>query len=270
MRPHIFEGFFNVIKKLFSAIEPFFTFHIILLDVKPSLILLQHFFHAGGAVNVRNLLLFLGALAVLYFGLVMTGEVVPYFQFQYAMGFLGTKTDAVLQQPAFQWAFYIHISSSLVVIFAGLLQFIPIIWRKYKAVHRNTGKLYILFILILAAPSGAVLGWYANAGLPARVAFLMQSIVWWAVTAAAWGEIARQRLLPHVNMMIRSFAVTLAAMSLRTESYFMFYFLGTKPMETYITVSWLSWTGNLLLAETLIYLGLGRRMLALFNPSKQG
>ena len=200
-------------------------------------------------------------LAVLFFTAVMAGEVFPYFKFEYAMNFLGTKPDRVLQKSDFQWAFYVHISSSLVVLLTGVWQFWPKLHQKNVRLHRFLGKIYILTILALAAPSGLVLGIYANAGLPAKTAFVLQSIVWWVITLLAWREIKLQRWLPHTNMMIRSFAVTLAAMSLRSESYLMYYFLGTKPIETYVTVTWLSWVGNLLIAEVLIYVGLGRRIL---------
>ncbi len=199
--------------------------------------------------------------AVLYFTAVMAGEVFPYFRFEHAMNFLGTKTDAVLLRPDFQWAFYIHISSSLVVLLAGVWQFWPAFHRRWPVWHRNLGKIYVFTILALAAPSGLVLGYYANAGLPAKVAFMLQSTVWWVVTYLAWYEIRMHRLLPHTNMMIRSFAVTLAAMSLRTESYIMYYVFNTKPIETYVTVTWLSWVGNLLLAEVLVYAGVGARLL---------
>jgi hypothetical protein len=54
-------------------------------------------------------------------------------------------------------------------------------------------------------------------------------------------------------------------MSLRTESYAMYYFFHTKPIETYVTVTWLSWVGNFLIAEMLVYIGLGKRILAQIN-----
>lgn len=204
-------------------------------------------------------------LAVLGFTGVMTGEVVPYFEFKYAANFLGTKTDEVLQQPAFQWAFYIHISSSLLVIFAGLWQFFPKLLRLYPKFHRNSGWVYIVTVLALAGPSGLVLGFFANAGLPSKTGFVLQSIVWWVVTLLALLEIRKQRQLNHIHMMIRSYAITLAAMSLRTESYAMFYLFGTKPVETYLTVTWLSWVGNLLIAETLIYAGWGKWLFKRFK-----
>ncbi|MEI6412192.1 MAG: DUF2306 domain-containing protein, partial [Bacteroidota bacterium] len=132
----------------------------------------------------------------------------------------------------------------------------------YPRTHRWIGKVYILGILMLAAPSGLMIAFYANGGLPAKVGFCLQSIVWWSLTLAAWHEIRQKRLSAHVDMMIRSFAVTLAAMSLRTESYLMYYWFETKPIETYLTVTWLSWVGNLCLAELLIYIGFGKKWLA--------
>jgi hypothetical protein len=58
--------------------------------------------------------------------------------------------------------------------------------------------------------------------------------------------------------MLRSYAITLAAMSLRTESYLMKYFFQTKPFETYLTVVWVSWVGNLVLCELLITFGFSK------------
>lgn len=200
-------------------------------------------------------------LAVLGFTWVMAGNVFPYYSFEYAMGFLGTKTDKVLMKTQFQWAFYTHISSSLVVLFAGIWQFIPTVTRRFPKFHRWSGYVYVGLILAIAAPSGWVLGLYANGGLASKVGFVLQSTVWWLVTLAAWWEIRKQRYLRHTQMMVRSFAVTLAAMSLRTESYAMYYYFGTKPIETYLTVTWLSWVGNLLIAEILIYAGLPQKLI---------
>ena len=190
--------------------------------------------------------------AVLVFTGIMLLNVVPYLHFERAFSFLGTKPDVVLDKLHYMVGFYVHITSSLLVLAAGIMQFLPGVIRRWPQVHRMTGKIYIGTILLLAAPSGLVLALYANGGLPAKVGFTLQCVVWWFITFYAWQEARQKKWLPHVEMMIRSFAVTLAAMSLRTESYILFYWFGTKPMETYLTVTWLSWVGNLLLAEWLL------------------
>lgn len=210
--------------------------------------------------NIIKIIAYLSATAILVFTLIMLTKVLPYMTFEKAINFLGTKTDEVLDKQHFIWSFYIHITSSLFVMGGGVFQFFPILIKNYPRLHRNIGKMYVFFILILAAPSGLVLATYANGGLAARVGFSLQCIVWWTVTYLAWNEIMKRRYESHANMMIRSFAVTLAAMSLRTESYVMYYWFGTKPIETYLTVTWLSWVGNLLLAEVLIFNGLGKKI----------
>jgi uncharacterized membrane protein len=210
---------------------------------------------------LRKILYYAFALGVLAFSFIMLTKVIPYLSFERAINFLGTKTDEVLDKTHFMWAFYIHITSSLLVMPLGILQFSTYIARHKPSLHRILGKVYVVVILALAAPSGLVLASYANAGLAAKVGFTLQSLVWWVVTYIAWQEATQKRWLNHTHAMLRSFAVTLAAMSLRTESYIMYYYLDTKPIETYLTVTWLSWVGNLLFVEILIYIGLGRQLL---------
>jgi hypothetical protein len=97
----------------------------------------------------------------------------------------------------------------------------------------------------------------------------MQCIVWWLSTLLAWQEIHKRQWLSHIEWMIRSYAITLAAMSLRLESYWLYYFMGTKPIETYLTVTWLSWTGNLLIAEIMIRMGAGKLLLKAIKKNTQ-
>ncbi len=203
------------------------------------------------------------AVAVLYFSGIMFFKIVPYMTFERALNFLGTKEDDVLDKTHFIWAFYIHITSSIIVMAGGVFQFFSIFLKEMPRFHRFLGKIYIGSILFFAAPSGLVLAFYANGGLPSRVGFSLQCVVWWVITALAWREILAKNYVRHTEMMLRSYAVTLAAMSLRFESYALYYFFGTKPIETYLTVTWLSWVGNLLLVELFIYSGMGKRLVRL-------
>ena len=220
--------------------------------------------------NVQRFLLQLLAYSfaafVLVFTVVMVTKILPYMTFERAVNFLGTKTDEVLDRRYFMIAFYVHITSSILAIGGGIFQFFPMSFRSTKQpnwspkIHRLIGKIYIASILFLAAPSGLVLAAFANGGLPSKIGFSLQCLVWWATTYAAWRAIMEHNWEEHAAMMIRSYAVTLAAMSLRTESYALVYFWGTKPMETYLTVTWLSWVGNYFIAEVLIYFGMAKKM----------
>ncbi|MFN8353535.1 MAG: DUF2306 domain-containing protein [Spirosomataceae bacterium] len=216
--------------------------------------------HIGAEIGAG---LVMGIITV--FALIMLTKIIPYFPSYQPIDFLTTKTDQILSQVPFKWAFYIHIVSSWVVMVVGLGQFLPTIAKHKPTLHRLLGKLYIVFIIGLAAPSGLVLAQYANGGLPAKVGFSMQCFVWWYITISAWQAIKHQKWQKHIDQMIRSYAVTLAAMSLRVGSYMMIYYLGTKPIETYLTVTWLSWTLNLLIAEIIIQIGLSQWLLKIVH-----
>jgi hypothetical protein len=111
------------------------------------------------------------AVLVIAFGLVMISQTIPYLSFDFAINFLGTKSDAVLHQWDFNLFFYTHICSSLLVLLAGISQFLPKIAISKPGIHRSLGKIYLFLILFVAAPSGLGLSFYANGGLPAKVGF---------------------------------------------------------------------------------------------------
>ncbi len=182
----------------------------------------------------------------------MTENTLPYFDFDPRKDFLGTKTFIVTSKLIFRLGFYIHISTALIVWISAIPQFWPKVINEFPKFHRFSGKIYVFGILFLAAPSGLILAKFANGGLSAQVGFGMQSLVWWFLTLKAFVFIKQGNKVQHLRYMVRSLAVTFAAFSLRTESYIMYQFLGTKPIETYLTVVWLSWVGNLLLAEILL------------------
>jgi hypothetical protein len=203
----------------------------------------------------------------IFFTVVMLTQVIPYLHFEPGIRFLSTKTAKTLESTLFLGGFYVHIISSLIVLTAGLPQFLPTLTRKWRSFHRTIGKVYILGILVLAAPSGLILALFANGGLASQTGFTLQCLVWWCCTFAAYRKIREKNFPEHIRWMIRSYAVTLAAMSLRTEAYLMHYLFHTKPIETYITVTWLSWVGNLFLAELMIGLGLDKFLLKKYTSN---
>ncbi len=210
---------------------------------------------------LRKLPLLLVGLLIVAFAALMLSKTLPYYSFEKGIRFLTTKSEQTNDNGWFRLGFYVHITASLVVLVLGLLQFVAAVARRGPRLHRCLGWGYVLGILALAAPSGLVLARFANGGLVAQVGFSLQCVVWWLTTWAAYRAARRHEWPRHVAWVVRSYAVTLAALSLRSESYLLYYFFGTKPIETYLTVTWLSWVGNLVLAELLLELGLGRHFL---------
>jgi hypothetical protein len=196
------------------------------------------------------------ALWLLFFTYLMAKLTIPYFTFETDVDFLLTK-QAILHIDIWRWSFYIHIGTSVFVLLAGIFQFSRTIIRKYPKFHRLSGKMYVLLVLLLSAPSGLVMSFYANGGGYAKASFVIISTLWWVFTFIAYNRILKRNIASHTNFMIRSYALTLSAITLRLYTYFLpGIFLDVdihlNGKEMYILVSWLSWIPNLLIAEILI------------------
>ena len=63
----------------------------------------------------------------------------------------------------------------------------------------------------------------------------------------------RGNVIEHQQFMIRSYALTLSALTLRLWKYWIVYLFQPRPLDVYMMVAWLGWIPNLLLAEYLIW-----------------
>jgi hypothetical protein len=187
----------------------------------------------------------------LFFCLVMFTIIYPYFSFRYDIDFLLTK-QLILHIVSWRIAFYAHISSSLFVLFFGIFQFIKPLLLKQPKVHRIIGKAYIVLVLLISAPSGLIMAFYANGGMWAKTSFILISLLWWYFTFVAYRAAVKGNFKSHKANMYRSYAITLSAITLRTYVFLLPGFMNLHGKEMYILVSWLSWIPNLLVAEILI------------------
>lgn len=187
----------------------------------------------------------------MFFSALMLGITWPYFSFRYDVSFLLTKQNELHIWP-WRLSFYVHISSSLLVLFSGFFQFPAQLRRNYPTAHRNFGKIYVLVILLLSAPSGFVMALYANGGWAARLSFGIISCLWWWFTCAAFVQARRANWPQHRAFMYRSFALTLSAITLRSYVLLLPHVVHLNGKQLYVLVAWLSWVPNLLVAEWLI------------------
>jgi hypothetical protein len=67
----------------------------------------------------------------------------------------------------------------------------------------------------------------------------------------AYRHIRRKEIQPHRQWMIRNYALTFAAVTLRLWL-LVFQVAGVALLEGYIAVAWLSWVPNLIAAELLV------------------
>lgn len=185
----------------------------------------------------------------------------PYIYFERDVEFLATK-QLIYHIDIWRWSFYIHVFSSPIIIITGLLQFNKWLIHKKPHIHRFLGKTYILVVLFISGPSAFVMSLYANSGRVAQTSFVLLTLAWIGCTYFGYRFIKQGQKEKHVHWMIRSFALTLSAVTLRFYAYLFDVFnVNIGPRETYILLAYLSWIPNLLIAQLLIMLNYPRYLL---------
>ncbi len=198
---------------------------------------------------VIKLFLTLGLMFSCY---LMTAIIFPYSSGKLDIDFLLTKQH-IIHLSYYRWSFYFHIFSSLFILMAGLSQFSKTILLKQKNLHRVIGKGYVFLILFISAPSALYMSFYGNGGWPSRISFILLSCLWWWTTFVAFNKIRQGDVQSHKAFMIRSYALTLSAVSLRMYQMIIGYFNLMNPVDAYVMLAWISWIGNILIAELVIY-----------------
>jgi uncharacterized membrane protein len=174
-----------------------------------------------------------------------------YSTFDSHVAFLKVKQEYI-HIDIWRIAFYTHVFSSLLTLFAGFTQFSDFIQTKYRNVHRLIGKIYAWNIFVVNFPAGMILAIYANGFLPSKIAFVLLDCLWFGFTLKAVLEIKRKNIAAHREYMIRSYALTCSAVTLRTWKLILSNALVIDPMSLYMIDAWLGWVPNLLFVEWLI------------------
>jgi Predicted membrane protein (DUF2306) len=89
-------------------------------------------------------------------------------------------------------------------------------------------------------------------GLPTHLGFGLLAVLWFFTGLEAYRMVRGGNIVAHRQWMIRNFALTLAAVTLRDYMPVMLFAPRWSFRTTYITVSWLRWVPNLLIAEWLV------------------
>ena len=199
--------------------------------------------------NIFNVFL-LTALA--FFSFLMLRIIWAYIPMEPDTAFLQLKQQYI-HITEWRLAFYTHVFSSLLVLVAGFSQFSKYLLRTRPRLHRNLGYVYVINIFMVTGPAGLLMSFYANGGLSSRVAFVLLSVLWIGFTAMALYKAIKKEFVAHRIYMIRSFALTLSAVTLRIWKVVIAATTDIAPMDRYRIIAWLGWTLNLLVAEWFIY-----------------
>ncbi len=145
-------------------------------------------------------------------------------------------------------AYGIAIASTLVAAWAGwhMLQRRPVGNPLFYAVA-------VIELMLVALLVGGIIALSSTAGPIAGWGFFMLAILWVPFTLLALRSALQKDFVAHERWMIRSFALTFGAVTLR------FYLPlaimqngGEFPLDAYRIIAWAAWVPNLIVAELFI------------------
>lgn len=161
----------------------------------------------------------------------------------------------IKEEAAYEWyqaVFYAHVLTSMAALVAGFTQFSTRLRKSFPKLHRAVGKGYVGVVLFASGPTGMVMGFCSEGGPVAKTAFVLLAVLWLFFTAKAFQTAAQKRFGEHRDWMVRSYALTLSAVSLRAWKWVIVALFEPAPMDGYRIVAWLGWVGNLVVAEWAI------------------
>jgi uncharacterized membrane protein len=146
--------------------------------------------------------------------------------------------------------FLLHVLGGTVALVLGPWQFWTRLRDRRLTLHRWLGRVYLLAILGGGA-AGLYMAAVAFGGLPTRIGFAGLAVMWLATGVMAYRRVRRGDYEAHREWMIRNYALTFAAVTLRLWLPLLM-LLGFSFVTAYTTVAWLSWVPNLIAVELYI------------------
>lgn len=144
----------------------------------------------------------------------------------------------------------IHVIGAATALLVSPFQFLARFRSRRSGLHRLVGRIYVAGC-VAGGISGIPLALGSTAGPVAAAGFGTLAFVWLYVTWRGWRLAVARRFEEHSAWMLRSWALTMAAVTLRI-------YMPIPPLvgidfaDGYRAISWLSWLINLAAVE--IYL----------------
>ena len=113
---------------------------------------------------------------LLFFSYLMLLITLQYIPVRTDVAFLLIKGD-VTRMLHYRVAFFAHVYTGMFVLLSGMLQFPAVIRQRFPALHKWSGRIYAGGIILIAGPSGLVMGYYGNGGLVSQTAFCILAVL---------------------------------------------------------------------------------------------
>ena len=148
-----------------------------------------------------------------------------------------------------QFGIMAHVIGGILALGLGPFQFITKLRSKWPNIHRWIGRFYLIGILI-GGLAGLYMAFYAYAGIAASLGFGGLAVSWLFTGYHAYRTIRAGDTVAHRKWMIRNFALTFAAVTLRLWMPFLMMAFG--EVTGYEVTAWVCWVPNLLIVESHI------------------
>jgi len=133
-----------------------------------------------------------------------------------------------------------------VALLVGAFQFLKPLRTRAPAVHRWIGRIYVA-ACVIGGMAGGSIALYSASGPVAGWGFFILAVLWVPFTLLALAAAMRRDFAAHERWMVRSFALTFGAVTLR-----LYLPIGLATVgfnESYPIIAWLAWVPNLVVAE---------------------
>ena len=148
------------------------------------------------------------------------------------------------EQPLIAWA---HFGAGAVALAVGAFQLNARLRVRFLNWHRWMGRLYVACVAV-GGVAGLVMARTAQGGMVTVIGFGMLGVGWLLTTGLAWRAILARDQIEHRRWMIRSYALTYAAVMLRLQIP-LGMALGIDFITAYKVISFAAWVPNLIFAE---------------------
>lgn len=154
------------------------------------------------------------------------------------------------------WIFVTHAAAAAVALVLGGFQFVGGLRRRAPALHCWSGRLYVA-ACVAGAAAALWIAPDAEGGRLAGFGFSVLAAVWLYTTLTGWRMAMQRDFAGHRRWMIRSFALTFGAVTLRLQLV-LFQALGFGGyVELSPLLAYSSWIPNLLAVELAFLLASG-------------
>ena len=133
----------------------------------------------------------------------------------------------------------------------GWSQFSSRLRNRYPGTHRTIGKIYVCSV-ILSSLAGLYIALFASGGIIATLGFGLLAALWFFTVLKAYISILNKEFKQHENWMIRNYALTFAAVTLRIYLPLSQAVLHMDFITAYRIISWLCWVPNLIIAGIIV------------------